>query len=128
MKSKSTQIKNMLSASLGIIIIIIAIGWGIKTYQFVKYGIQVKGTVVRLNAGGSHPQIKFTTQDGKEIEFPQGGLIFGYKVGDDVDVLYNLQNPQDAAVNSFGVFWGFPLLFFAIGFIFILVTILGIFQ
>ncbi len=118
----------MLSASLGIIIIIIAIGWGIKTYQFVKYGIQVKGTVVRLNAGGSHPQIKFTTQDGKEIEFPQGGLIFGYKVGDDVDVLYNLQNPQDAAVNSFGVFWGFPLLFFAIGFIFILVTILGIFQ
>lgn len=36
--------------------------------------------MVKLNAGGSHPQIAFVTEAGEQISYPQGGLVLGTKV------------------------------------------------
>jgi hypothetical protein len=102
-------------ALVGVLIIFGVLAWSLKTYQFINNSLSAQGTVVALNAGGSHPQIKFTTTEGKEIEYSQNGLIFGYQIGDQVTVLYNPQNPLEASVNTPGALWGFNLLGFILG-------------
>jgi Protein of unknown function (DUF3592) len=115
-----TQIlKYGLFALVGIVIIIGVLVSANNIRNFMKNSFSAKGTVVALNAGGSHPKIKFTTQEDKEIEYSQNGLIFGYQVGDEVMILYNPQNPQDASINTFGALWGFHLLGFILGICFI---------
>lgn len=117
--------KRMFFLIIGLVVIISASLWGIFVYQFISQAAAVQGEVIKLNSGGSHPQIRFTTQEGKEIEYPQNGLIFGYEVGDKVGVLYDQRNPKNASVNTFGALWGFPILILTLGLIFVIV---GIFQ
>jgi len=111
---------------VGIVIILASLAWGVTVFQFITHASSAKGRVIKLNAGSSHPQIEFHTQDGKEIRYPQNGLIFGYQVGDEVNILYDAQNPPDASLNTFGALWGFPLLAFAMGIFFILVSCFSI--
>ena len=56
------------------------------------------GLVVKLDAGGVHPEIRFTTAAGQVVECPQGGMIWGYQVGDRVELLYEPANPFSSAV------------------------------
>jgi Protein of unknown function (DUF3592) len=118
------KIKRMIFGIIGIIIVITAGIWGWTIREFVNHSETAKGIVTKLNSGGSHPEIKITTKDGKEIEYPQGGLIFGYQVGDEVSVYYDPQNPKNCVLNSFGALWGFPLLAFTLGICFICATLL----
>jgi Protein of unknown function (DUF3592) len=104
-----------LFALVGVLIIVGCLAWGLKTYQFINNSFSAQGIVVALNAGGSHPQIKFITSEGKEIKYSQNGLIFGYKIGDQITVLYDPQNPHEASVNAPGALWGFNLLSFILG-------------
>lgn len=79
---------------------------GQSTLTFLSTSIQVPGRVVRLNAGGSHPEIEFTTRAGDHVSYPQGGMIFGMKVGDDVQVRYLPDAPvHSATVVRFGAIW-----------------------
>jgi hypothetical protein len=72
--------------------------------------------VTQLNAGGSHPEIEFATLSGTKITYPQGGLIFGYRPGQQVRVLYNPQDPaKTACVDTFGALWFVPLILSGIG-------------
>ena len=58
------------------------------TYQFISIASRAEGKVVKLNAGGAHPSIKFTPSSEKiAIEFSGSGYI-NYAVGDKVTVLY----------------------------------------
>jgi hypothetical protein len=65
---------------------------------------------------GSHhtyaPKITFTAKDGKDCTFVTDTYSYppAYSVGQNVNVIYNLQNPSDAKVNSFFGIWGEPLL------------------
>ena len=113
------QFKRMIFGIIGIIIVIAASIWGFANWRFISGSETAKGTVIKLNAGGSHPEIKFTTKDGKEIEYPQGGLIFGYSVGEEVEVYYDPQNPRNCVINAFGALRGFPLLAFILGVCFV---------
>jgi hypothetical protein len=117
--------KRMLFIGLGIVVILFVLVWGWLNYQFINQANSAQGEVIKLNSGGSHPEIKFITKDGREIEYPQSGLIFGYKIGDKVEVLYDSQTPKRASINTFGALWGFPVLLFILGLIFIIV---GFFQ
>ena len=109
------NVKVIIFIVAGTIVISAVAIWGIINRQFIKNAATAKGVVVKLNAGGSHPEIKFTTNDGKIIEYPQGGLISGYNTGDEVTVLYDSQNPHNAVINDFGALWGFSLLAFVLG-------------
>jgi hypothetical protein len=104
-----------LFALVGVLVIVGVLVWGLQTYQFIKSSLSAQGTVAALNSGGSHPQIKFTTGEGKEVEYAQNGLIYGYRIGDQVTVLYDPQNPREASVNTLGALWGFNLLGFILG-------------
>jgi Protein of unknown function (DUF3592) len=89
------------------------------TYRFTQTAVAVPGVVTKLNAGGSHPEIKFTTQTGEPIEYAQNGLIFGYRPGDAVRVLYQPGEPRSAMIDTIGAKWGFPLMFLVMGGVFL---------
>lgn len=83
--------------------------------QFERAALVLPGRVVALNAGGSHPEIGFTTPEGQQRSFPQGGLISGYAVGQPVEVLYDPSGRFDPAVRSRAALYGFPGLTLAVG-------------
>lgn len=101
----------------GFLIAMLMTGW--TQWQFVQRAEAGAGSVVKLNAGGSHPQIRFTTRTGEVLEYPQGGMIFGYKAGEAVTVLYDPGNPRDAVVDNVGAIWSTPafLLLLGLGFV-----------
>ncbi len=109
------KLKLLLFTLIGVIMILGSVIWILMNYQFASRANSATGTVVGLNAGGSHPQIRFTATNGKVVEFSQSGLIFGYKIGDEVEVLYDPETPQKASLNTFGALWGFPLLGVVLG-------------
>ena len=91
-----------------------------RTSQFVAASESVAGRVVALNAGGSHPEIRFVTRTGITVDYPQGGLIGGYAVGDAVQVRYLPAEPKtSASIDTFGALWLVPLVltFFAACFV-----------
>ena len=88
----------------------------LQTSRFVSTATRQDGTVTRLNAGGSHPQISFATPDGTGVSYPQGGLIAGMSVGQAVQVLYDPADPAGSArLDSFGSLWGESLAVFVCG-------------
>jgi hypothetical protein len=109
---------------MGVGLVVLAIKLGIAKRQFLRDASTADGLVVRLNAGGSHPQIEFTTTSGQSVSYPQGGLIFGNRIGDRVRVLYNSGDPiKTACVDSFGALWFAPIFLLALG---ILCVVLGL--
>lgn len=92
---------------VGVALIVLA-GWlGLSTRAALAAAERVPGRVSGLNAGGSHPEIAFTTRAGVAIHYPQGGMIFGYRAGDAVEVLYRPDDPRGTAVIAdFGALWG----------------------
>jgi hypothetical protein len=83
---------------------------GMRCLTFINHAKVAQGTVTRLSAGGSHPQIRFLDSNGKTIEYPQGGFIFGFHPGDPVEVLYSDDPWYGPCIHSFGALWFFPIL------------------
>jgi hypothetical protein len=84
--------------------------------SFSRTATSATGVVTRLNAGGSHPEIEFETASGTKITYPQGGLVFGYRPGQEVRVLYDPQDPaKTACVARLGALWFVPLILSGIG-------------
>lgn len=78
---------------------------------FVAQAQRAQGHVSAVNAGGSHPQIDFSDATGRVVSYPENGLIFGYAIGDRVDVLYRPESPATTAIiDDRGALWGASLL------------------
>lgn len=87
-----------------------------QTSRFVARSIVVDGRVSALRAGGSHPEVEFTSRTGERISYPQNGLVFGTHAGQAVRVRYDPAAPRaSASLDRFGALWTVPLalLFFA---------------
>lgn len=97
-------------------------GYEVKSrMDFLRVAQVAAGRVEHLNAGGSHPQVGFTTADGQQVSYPQNGLIFGYEKGEAVRVLYLPERAQaTAVVDSTGALWGMTLLGALLGVFFIM--------
>jgi hypothetical protein len=105
----------MLIAS-GLLLLGFAARNAVTTYSFVRRAVRADGTVIALNAGGAHPQIRFITPDEQVISYAQGGLIFGYKPGDAVRVLFDAMDPGGTAtIDAFGAVWFNTLLLGVLG-------------
>lgn len=105
---------------VGICLLIAAALNAQSTREFIRASILVPGEVVRLNAGGSHPQVDFVTKAGEHVSSPQGGMIWGMKVGQAVEIRYLAENPlPTATLNKFGTIWGLTVFLAAMGFGFI---------
>ena len=93
-------------AVVGLILLVVAIRNAVETYDFIRGATRVEGKVVRLNAGGSHPQISFTAGKDELVTYPQGGMIFGFHAGDTVGVLFSPADPAGTAtIDSAGALW-----------------------
>ena len=68
------------------------------------------------------PQVKYTTQDGKEIEFVSQvtSRAEQYKPGDQVPILYKQQAPNSAIIGSFQALWSIAIIFTASGILVVL--------
>lgn len=88
----------------------------VEQWRFLEFAQRAPGEVVALNAGGSHPQIRFNGPDGQAISYPEGGLIWGYREGMQVEVLYDPADPRRGAViNDRGAIWGMSIFAGVIG-------------
>ncbi len=108
--------KGLVFAAIGVTLLIAAMIAMVGVQRFRDTAASADGVVERLNAGGSHPQIRFTTDSGASISYAQGGLIFGYRPGDPVRVMYRPDRPQATArLDSIGAMWAMPLLLGLLG-------------
>jgi hypothetical protein len=116
----SIATKGVLPMLVGVALLVAAAVLGARTRTFVHSAVAVKGVVESLNAGGSHPQIQFTTPSGERISYPQGGLIFGYKPGQEVRVLFDPHNPASTArIDTIGALWFDSILLSLLGLAFL---------
>jgi len=98
--------KVVVPIALGVVLLVTAGILAARTRAFVRMASAAPGVVEGLNAGGSHPQIGFTTAAGARVSYAQGGLIFGYRPGQPVRVLFDPADPERTArVDAFGVLW-----------------------
>jgi hypothetical protein len=98
-------------AAIGVILLVVGSLIALSRRSFLDRAMQADGVVVRLNAGGSHPQVTFTAANGQTVSYPQGGLIWGYKEGDRVRVLYGADDPErTACIDAFGALWFVPVM------------------
>ena len=94
-----------------------------STWSFLSRARPAAGEVVRLRAGGAHPEVRFVTDGGREVNYAQNGMIWGYRTGDRVTVLYDPVDPaRDPVVRDAGAIWGFNVMNFLLGVVFILMA------
>jgi hypothetical protein len=100
-----------------------------KTRRFVAASASATGTVTDSvgrwysdpgDAPGvsklSHPVVRFVAGDGRMVEFEsEVGSNLAPKVGQEVTVLYDPLNPQEARIKSFMMLWGIPSIFAMLG-------------
>lgn len=77
--------------------------------NFARNSVEAKGIVTKLTAGGSHVRVEFTA-NGRIINYQQNGII-RYKVGDEVRVLYNKEDPKNASTDAVGALWSWTIAF-----------------
>ena len=117
------RVKSIVFTVVGVGLMIGAACWGVSTRRFVARAASAPGLVVRLDHGGAHPQIRFTTAAGEAIEYGQNGMIWGYRVGDRVEVLYAPEHPgRDPVIHTTGALWGFVAMVFFMGAGFVLMA------
>ncbi len=109
-------VKAIVFLVIGAGMLIAAVVTGTAIHGFIGRAASAPGEVSRLNAGGSHPEIVFTAASGEKISYPQGGLIFGYRPGQKVRVLYSQEDPRGTArLDALGALWFTPLMLFGLG-------------
>lgn len=114
---------------LAIVLLCAGAVYGLKNLWFVKNGNSAAGTVTRLERvvlqGSGHqgeayaPVVEFTAAGGRNVTFthrisghinpgPTQDVIPPYQKGDNVTVLYDPQNPEDATLYDPLSLWLFP--------------------
>ncbi|WP_434628319.1 DUF3592 domain-containing protein [Pseudomonas sp. Z1-29] len=112
----------LLFALIGIVLLGGTVLLILERHEFLARAQIADGIVSRLNAGGSHPEVAFTTGKGEKISYPQGGFIFGYEPGQPVRVYYLPEQPADnPLIVDRGALWGTPVMLGAMGLFFTLV-------
>ena len=91
----------------GIVIAIYGFSFLLQTNELQSNGIKVKGTVIEIAEKAIYrsPIVRFKTAEGKTINFKSrlevNKDLFKYKIGQEVEVIYNRNNPADAEINAF---------------------------
>jgi hypothetical protein len=104
------------------IMLAVSLWYGYSSYQFVSSGIEVEGTVVRLESSNSSdsgisysPVFRYTV-NGQEYEYESVNSSNPptHAVGDSTTLLYQPDNPAKARENSFWELWLMPAILFPI--------------
>lgn len=112
----SGRIGGLMFMGIGLLLLALCVHTAMATRSFIRTATRAEGTVTRLIAGGSHPEIEFSTGEHKKILYSQGGLIFGFRPGDRVKVLFDAANPSGTAtIDAVGALWFTTLVSSALG-------------
>jgi Protein of unknown function (DUF3592) len=118
---------------VGVVLLVVTAVLVVLTVRFVAEAERADGTVVALDrvededdADLYYPVVKFTTADGRTIEFrsSSGSSPPSHSEGDSVEVLYDPDDPQDARLSGFMDLWFAPLVCAALGTVF---TAIGVY-
>jgi hypothetical protein len=120
---KTRKLVGNLFPIIGLGLLLCAIASAISTQHFIKSASRAEGKVIKLYAGGAHPEIRFVPAGEPAIEFSGHGFI-DYAVGDKVNVLY-LKDPQTPAgyqiqIDTPGALWSSTSLFTYLGISFVI--------
>lgn len=122
-------LRSLFISLVGIVLLVIAGYLLSNRLEFLDNALTADGVVSGLNAGGSHPEIAFTSAQGEQISYPQGGFIFGYQTGQPVKVYYLAERPANSAViDDRMALWATPGVVGGMGLIFLGAGLLGIFK
>lgn len=101
---------------VGVALLTAAVLVAMSEQRFIQHSETAPGVVVSLNAGSSHPEIRFVSREGQAFVFPEGGLIGGYAPGQKVIVRYAADDPQGTAcLNVWGALWAWVILLTLLG-------------
>lgn len=110
---------------IGSIFAITGIIVAVNTRSFVVTSVKAPGTVTSFIRSSKvhYPVVKFTPSSGDPITFESnsGSNPPAFKQGQQVEVLYNPQQPSSAMINSWGELWLLPIIFTAMGSLFLLI-------
>jgi hypothetical protein len=115
---------NWLTVAVGILMLLLQAPFLPESIQYQFYSASAWGEVVRLNAGGFHPEVVFTTQAGERISFA-GSSTFRTEVGDRLEVRYRPEEPRMAHLNQLRDIWAMELFFTGFGGILIIGGLFG---
>lgn len=87
---------NWFTIFAGVMVLIFAASLGWIQFDFYLHSTVTVGEVTKLNAGGYHPRVTFTTDKGEQVSFP-GSSSHAVEVGDRVEVRYMRTQPLGTA-------------------------------
>ncbi|MGC5703621.1 DUF3592 domain-containing protein [Pseudomonas sp. NFXW11] len=120
-------LQGLLFALVGVGLLVIASQLTLDRREFLATAQRADGIVSDLNAGGSHPEIAFTTGSGEKISYPQGGFIFGYQKDQPVRVYYLPERPANSAIiDDPAALWATPGVLGLIGLVFAIAGLIGV--
>lgn len=118
MKSSAKKIASLVFIVFGILLLAGNLVLSLNTQKFIRTAEVAKGIVIDTKYGRYHPEIEFTTEDDKVLNFRQGGLNRGYSIDEVVEVLYDSRNLKDSIINDFWALWGTHLGLLVAGIVF----------
>ena len=114
---------------LGAGMLVAGLFWTSQTMNFLDRCVKTKGVVIELNwthdvdhGPSAYPVFQFVDEKtGQEITVHSGHGSYppDYQVGQEVDLLYDPENPHDAKIESFSELWGGQLILTGLGGIFL---------
>lgn len=114
-----------------LIMLIVSLWYGYSSYQFASSGIEVEGTVIRLesshssDSGTSYSPVFRYTVNGQDYEYESVNSSNPptHQVGDVTTLLYQPDNPAKARENSFWELWLMPAILFPISIMMLILSI-----
>jgi len=121
---------------IGVVLVCVGLYFYNKVEKIRENGVKTEGTIIRYEQRGTMtlnmkdmyivPIVKFQTAVGQEIVVE--GKVDNTSIlqnlcesGDQVEIIYDPQNPNHAVINTFAELWFVPLLTWVIGIGFIFV-------
>jgi len=113
-----------------VILVGLSIWYTFTSYMFSTNGLEVQGTVVRLESSTSDGSTTYSpvysyTVDGKKYEYESvnSSSIPSHQVGESTTLLYDPNNPEKARANSFWEMWLLPCIMCPVSFVMVLLSV-----
>ncbi len=127
--NNEAQLVGIIFAGVGALGLVVWIFWSLAVKKFLSRAQKATGVITSLvprrssGTGATSvtyaPAVRFQTAAGQQVDFvSRVSTSRGGEVGGSVEVLYLVDNPQQAKINRFSSLWLGPLIFGLIGGVF----------
>ncbi|MCF4970609.1 DUF3592 domain-containing protein [Nostoc sp. CMAA1605] len=122
---QSLRLFGFIFGGIGSILLVVGIVLTLKTRSFVATSVITQGTVIDFKRRSKvyYPVVEFTPSSGDTTVFEanSGSSTPEFQMGQQVEILYSPQQPNDAVIHSWLNLWLLPATFTGMGAIFFLI-------